>query len=603
MQTDVLPTSVQGSYLDGYEQFEVMVRERVVEATKQQLFTTAIEPGKLWQMYLAGIPGETKTWKSDMDEVGSYTEKTAHSGPRQHYNCNCCKRFIQSYGGLVTIDAEGYIEPALWTGGKPADWPPFFLSSMLCMRKLVREARVNGVFYSSDKVWGIPQNTSVSPKYLGQVWSHLSGVPTQGAPGPVRFQQAEQEIAKKREERGMLMRGMADYEMVIVAEAVRILQSDALYRSEKGLQFAKWLLDLHTTLAPLYNPRRENLVWAAVVTAPPGFCHVKSLVVSTLMDDLKEGLPIATIQRRWAEKLHPTQYQRPSAPPSDQTIKQAEELVEKLGVRKSFDRRFATLQDVIALNKVTIAKDSQPVLGGWMWMPSTPEYEVNTGPPSAKKGGMFDHLKLKSETPPAIELPPKKVTWEKFRDKHLVTAYEVQMFVPYRAAFYGLTTAADPEAPAILQWDGLKDPTDPAYVPLRNPVSHYFYSQGSDASQWNLACNSWVNVNAVFLSPHQWQQPDKFKHLSLHVFFALQDCLDTRADTSGLALFPENLKSEFHGIRSVVEAHSKSGTIQGKELGTANGIAMSKDNNGYCDIKLKVRDAQGWAVYAIDRWE
>lgn len=91
-----------------------------------------------------------------------------------------------------------------------------------------------------------------------------------------------------------------------------------------------------------------------------------------------------------------------------------------------------------------------------------------------------------------------------------------------------------------------------------------------------------------------------YQHHGNGVILALEGCWDG-SESIGLGLFPEILKSEFHGIRSVIEAHSRSGSPEGAEAGNANGILFSE--KGSPPINLRVTSGDGVARYKIDRWD
>lgn len=495
--------------------------------TAGPLFQTDADEAALWDAYLTNLPEER----------------------RQHYNCHCCRHFIQRFGGLVTIDENGRQRSALWSFNPPT----FFLRAVERLHVLVKNAKVTGVFLSADKVLGTLRTKE---------WSHLAAHNPKPHSNPLFT--AGQVVAEKLEDYKMLCHGLADYSRDTVEQAVRVLKADAVYRSEKALGIAEWFLKLHEAIRD--NPKaKRNLTWLAVATAPPGFCHVRSTMISTLLDDINSGLDFDGIARRWKDKMHPLQYQRPTAAPKEGAIKQAEELVAKLGLERSLLRRYATLDDVLAK----------------LWVPR----EL---PDAPKSGGVFDHLRNQRK-PEAIELPTTKITWEKFQRTVLGNVLQMEIAVPSRGGFCGLMTAADPEAPAIIQWDGLEGHP-------RNPVSWYYWHGGSPASQWGLS-PGWNKVTCVFLNPSKWQEPDKAKHQKTTIHFAIAGCVESRADS--LALFPEILKAEFHGIRSVIEAHSKTGAGQGAENGTANGLTF--DGSG--EVTLRVRTADGLANYTIDRMD
>lgn len=515
-----------------YDDFERLVRDRVA-GLSGPLFTTACNADELWINYLDGIPADR----------------------RGHYQCHACRKFIQQYGGLVTINAFGEQSPALWVFEPPA----FFYASVVGLNGTVNEARVDGVFLSSDRVWGTPKTGD---------WTHLAGTPASAY--RVTTRTASQAMAEKAEDFKVLSRGLADYPADVVAQALRVLEADALDRSEKTVGVARFMADLHAAIRNSPSAK-HNLVWAAVARAPAGFCHVRSTMISTLLDDVVAGLDFESIRRRWADKMHPLKYQRPQAPPSAGTIEQAEKLVEKLGVARSLERRFATLDDVLAK----------------LWTPPTDLKQDKPG------GGVFGHLRNPSKVAQAVAIDGGTVTFEKFARTVLPAATAIEVQVPAgHGPFYGLATATHADAPAILQWDGLEGRE-------RNPVSWYFYAYGSTAENWGLAAGAWAKVTAVFRGPHRWQEPQKFDHQGDNVYFAVDGCRDRR-NGGGLALFPETLKAEFHGIRAVIEAHGKTAKLSGAEAGNANGLALSRTHSGN-GLTVRVTTAGGPATYRIDR--
>lgn len=263
--------------------------------------------------------------------------------------------------------------------------------------------------------------------------------------------------------------------------------------------------------------------------------------------------------------MHLLQYQRLTAALREGAIKQAEEIVARLGLERSLLRRYATLDDVLLK----------------LWTPR----EL---PDAPKSGGVFGHLRNQPKAD-AIELPSITMTWEKFRRTVLESVLQMEIMVPSHGGFCGVMTAADAESPPIIQWDGLEGHP-------RNPVSWYFWNGGPSASSWGLSAG-WNKVSCVFPNPSKWQAPDKFKHQKETIHFAIAGCVESR--TSTLALFPEILKAELHGIRSVIEAHSNRGGFgQGAEFGTANGLTLS---TGDTPTKLRVRTSEGFANYTIDR--
>lgn len=518
----------------GYEEFLEGIQLAFSENQAGPLFTT--DAAGLFGIFLAGLPEEY----------------------RQHYTCRACQRFVDTFGGLVTIDDEGLTHSAVWP---VYDVPDFFQSSVYVMIWEVMKAKVTGVFLDSRKVWGQPETGP---------WFHMS-VELAKPLFHASIKDAGQMMAEKKQDFLTLTAGLLEYPATAVDQAVRILEADVLYRGEKTLGAAKFLKDIHDKRAATKNSRtKENLTWRAVGNAPVGFCHVKSGMIGTLLDDIVEGFSVDAIQRRFAEKMNPLQYQRPQAPPSSGNIAQAEKIVEQLGIAASLRRRYARLEEVPKLWE-------PPIIGRWEPAP----------------GGVFSHLKPKGKNleRPALDLPCVTMTWEKFAREILPGAEGMELRVPSGDTSFGaFTTATIAEAPPIIQWDSEE---------CRNPFGWYLYSNGSSAFSWGLAPGNYHTVDAIVQNPSGWNGGKS--SFADGVLLALQGAKDSREST--LALFPELLKSELRAIRATIEAYSRAGKLEGKEEASVCGLMLNKAGAGAWDCKVRVTTALGRQDYRIDRWD
>ncbi|HEU4404825.1 MAG TPA: hypothetical protein VFS43_05995 [Polyangiaceae bacterium] len=361
---------------------------------------------------------------------------------RQEYTCNACRHFVERFGALVSIDDAGRLTSALWADGAPAGFDRAFNA----MAELVVAAEVDGVFVPAARVLGTPASP---PTAEGKVWTHFSVEVPRAHAHPLLS--AAQVQAERREDKRMLARGLAEFPPELVERALALLTSGTLYRSEKCVGVATWLLSLHRALAAAASPRRRDaLVWRAAATAPAGYAHVRSGMIGTLLEDLAEGLDAAAIKRRFDEKMDPSQYMRAQVAPAAGNIAQAERAIAGLKAAGALDRRYARLADVPT----------------FLWRPRDPK---PAGPP----GGVFGHLTPKAKGPAAkLGLPPQTMTWEKFARTVLPDALAIEAQTPTSPErFMALVTAASADAPPILQWDA---------EDRRNPVSWYYHA-GIDA--------------------------------------------------------------------------------------------------------------------------
>lgn len=515
----------------GYEAFLARFNSRFlnnIQSGAEPLFTTDAEG--LFAAYLESFPEGEK---------------------RQHHNCSACRHFVDRFAGLVTIDEKGLTTPALLDVEDEQYGP-----ALAAMARIVRKAKVNGVFLSSVRVLGSPETGA---------WRHMAVELPKSMLHARVTQTAGQAMAEKREDFININRALAEFTLPMLGQALTLLKTDSLYRSEKVRGPAQWLHDLHVAKAEARN--KANVVWRAIAVAPAGFCHPRASMVGTLLEDIAAGMDFAEVSHRFKSKMHPLQYQRPQAAPDAGAIKQAEKVVEQLGAAGSLARRFARLDEVEAI-----------------WKPTATE--------APKREGAFGHLKAKGEAETvSMRVPPATMTWEKFARTVLPEAEQIEFHVrAHRDNFTALVTAANADAPPILQWD---------LAERRNPVSWYVWNGGSAPAQYGLSVGNWYQIAAITLKPSMWNDATKHAHQGEGVIFIIEAARETRM--AGAALFPEILKSEFHGIRSVIEAYSQNAEIAGIENATACGIMLHKGSSWAHVFRVTTK---GRAVeYQLDRWD
>lgn len=476
---------------------------------------------------------------------------------RQHYTCSACRRFVNKFGGVVVINADGSAQSPLWL---IEDAPEELRPAIEEIAQVVALARVTGVFLCSEPVWGTP--------VTGE-WHHMAVTPPKSLVFKKTTQTAFQASAENLEDFKTVMTALSEFTPAQIQQAIVLLESESLYRSEKCLGVAKWLKRMHEIRDMKNQTVRHRLLWLEIAKAPAGFCHPRASMIGTLLEDIAAGMDFGDVSRRFASKMHPLQYQRPQAAPSAGNIAQAEKIISQLQASGSLARRFARLDEIQTV-----------------WRPA-----VEAEKPQA--GGVFGHLLPKEAAVPEMSIPPITMTWDKFSRTVLPNAKRIEFRVPSRGNFSALVTAANPDAPPIIQWDREDQ---------RNPFSGYVYHNGSTAVHWGLVAHSWCKVNAVSLSPSMWSI-GTFDHQGQSVMFVLDGAKDSAYKVSGLALFPEILKSEFHGIRSTIEEFSRRGEISGTEEASANGYMLSKGDRGNWNAVIRVLADGSWMPYNLDRWD
>lgn len=536
---------VSNSNADGYNDFlgAVKAKFNAVVASGVKLFQTNAQ--NLYADFLNTLPPHA----------------------RQHYTCRACGTFLNRFGNLVTIDEKGKVSSVLWD---EHDVPQFFYKVVRQLRMRVEVEPVMNVFLSDTQKLG---------NEVTEGWSHIAvRLPKEYVKTYSRTQTVEQATAEKVEDFKMLKNALNDYSKHTVDTALTLLRSESLYRSEKVLGVAEWFREVQEYVGKaVTQTAKDNVIWLSVAHAPTGFTHIRSSMIGTLLNDIRDGYSFEEVSNRFAEKMNPLKYQRPQAAPKLGNIKRGNAIIEKLGLERSLVRRFARVEELETL-----------------WKPKVKAYQKPVG-------GIFGHLApsedLFNPNKERMVLPGEvKMTWEKFSQKVLPTADKIEFLTQRSGNYAAILTAEHEDAPPVIQWDSEE---------RRNPFNWYVYSGGSSAQTWALLPNTYVEVTAVTLQPSAWYSPEKFTHHGNSVFFILKGARDKNkahvAYRSGNALFPEVLKSELHEIRSTIEAFSNRESVRGFNEASACGIRLQKGSNW--NAKFRVTSNGVTTLYTLDRWE
>ena len=386
--------------IDGYGIFEKMIKDKFETLVKEDTPLFITDANGLWDIYLNNLPEEA----------------------RQYYNCNGCRHFIDRFGALVTITEKGKMKSVIWS----EDVPEFFKKSVDKMHEAVLNSKIKRVFISDERVLGTPKTG---------IWTHMSVTLPIAKVNKSRLSTAGQLMAEKSEDYRMLSRALEEYSTTTIDSAVELLQSEALYRTDKCLGVGMWFKELSDKISNTHNSKiKSNLKWLAVATAPTGFCHIKSSMIGTLLDDIECGMSFERVARRFKDKMDPSKYMRSQSAPTQQAILDAEKLVEKLGIADSLVRRYATLEEIPE----------------FIWKNTYKDKIEN------KSTGIFANVKPKQPTNnlnSEINLPSTVMTWEKFKRTVLPTAKNIEVKVDNPNRLMALVTSSIEKSQNILQWD------------------------------------------------------------------------------------------------------------------------------------------------------
>lgn len=490
----------------------------------------------------------------------------------QHYRCDACRRFVNKYGSLVTITENGELIPAIW----PKYGPGIFYNAVAAVREhLTTKAKVISVFYTDRTDLGTPQTGE---------WRHMSvhlndRLLMKAHPGV--YGNCGERMSASQNDYAAVWRAINDYSIDVVREAMKLINSGALFRSDKVRNTCSAFLNLLNDINGEIPAVKTAKVWRYIASATdPGYLHIRSSVIGTLLDDIKDGVDMDTIIKKFNDKMDPLKYQRPQAAPSTGNIKRAEQLFKELGfTSKSLERRYATLEDLETI-----------------WTPRDTEGIVE------ESDGVFGRLKSSAKDAPKVTkvdgvIDRGAMTWNKFYNEILPHAKSIKINNTSNLPYFSISTfltAVYPDEKCIFRYG--------------NHVSNYMHSaslvRDNVFSAFNI--HNMAEVVGICYDPVVWGRTDNFPD-TVGVNFIIKDAKDLimiRNGSQNTGIFPESLIPELREVRSTIAAYSESDIIKGEESASATGLRIQRDIDYKRNINFIVdTDTMGTLSLYIDRWE
>lgn len=497
---------------------------------------------------------------------------------RQHYNCRTCLSFLDKALALVYVDDKlnqiPYIADRVLNGGVVGGYFGAFAKSFQRVNTLAKRATITDVFMPEGTIMGDPMKGG---------WTHFHAyVPAKYRHVPT-VKTAEQVQAALRQDFQTLARFLASPKARHLGTASSIFDGDVRHRDIVKPRI-DWLLRIQAKVATLrYDTQYHRYLWTQVSAAPAGWCSVSSSILGAVLEDLAMGRTQASVLGSFAKKVAPTKYMRPTGEAQAGNVAQADKVFDKLNAHKALERRLALLSEVP--DKLVLFRPTGPML--------REESLRDPGSHMTHTPGTFSRA---LGTPERKYKDLGKMSFARFRrevlDSEQVQAMQVSV-ASQADHFYAFTTGPIAGFP-ILQWDTLEDP---------NPLAWYTYSGGGlmlfptslDPRRWSLT-PGWTDVEAVTCFPNMERggTSRSSESLGLGVLFALKGCDDQGSRTSGIALFPQFLRSDLHAVRRSIERLS-SGKRMGRPAGAgplAQGVGFRSESKDPRRVRWTTRGGQ-----------
>lgn len=404
-----------------------------------KLFRVDVSGQAVWDAYLKSFSN---------DPIFRDPESSEH-------NCNLCNNFVRRYGNIVSINNKFEIVSIF-----DVEVEGEYKETAKILSKLIRSGKVKDVFFetydslnslnyekcskhASTFKLGLAENHKMYSKEEAEKYGVVKE-------GEVRtFNHMHLDLPKEfvsqtndsiesimnnyRAPKEVFQRAMEEIPLDTLNLVRDLIKQGSLLDGETHLykveEFIKFKIVYDNDLV---KNQKDNWCWVTSHKLP--IAKFKGELIGTFCTELAEGKEINEACKVWNIRVDPANYMKAVAPITKRQIEEAQKFVQENGYEESFDRRFATLQDV---------KVSEIL-------------HVNVGDNKIKSVSLFDNVKATSTRHKRNEFDGvEEVTIDKFMKDILptVTGVEVLLKNNHLGNMVSLTTANQPESKKIFKWN------------------------------------------------------------------------------------------------------------------------------------------------------
>lgn len=404
-----------------------------------KLFRSSLTGQQVWDLYINGF-------EKKYNPIFRDPASTMH-------NCNLCKNFIRRYGNIVAID-ENYNLVSMFDLEAPEE----FITVAKSISKALKKASISEVFFetfnelnslpyeSCSKTnlkfkLGVDKNvkryTKEEAEKYGVVkpneiksFSHLHlFVPKQFV--DMSGKSIESIASEYRDAKNVFQRAMLEIPLDTLNLVKDLINQGSLLDGQTHLYKIGQIIPLKRQYDALSEDKKDNWCWFKSYKLQ--FAKFKNELIGVLCSELAEGKEINDSCLSWNKRVDPANYMKAIAPITKKQIEEAKKFVEENGYEESFNRRFATIDDIKASEIL----------------------HVNAGKGNIKQVSIFDGVKSTSTRHKRSEFDGiEEVPIEKFMKDILPECASVEAFLSNKhdGNMVSLTTANVKESKPIFKW-------------------------------------------------------------------------------------------------------------------------------------------------------
>lgn len=458
-----------------------------------KLFRSSLTGQQVWDLYINGFAKEDNPIFRD-------PVSTTH-------NCNLCKNFIRRYGNIVSID-ENYNIVTMFD----VEVPKEYKNSAKTISTALQKAKISEVFFETFNELnllpyesctknnvqfklGIEKNVKrytkeeaekygvVKPNEI-RTFNHLHlFIPKQFV--DISGKSVEAIMADYRDAKNVFQRAMESISVDTYNLVRDLISQGSLLDGQTHLYKVEQMIPFAIQYNQLSQDKKDNWCWVNSYKLP--FAKFKNELIGVLCTELAEGKELNDACQAWNKRVDPANYMKAIAPITKKQIEEAKKFVEENGYELSFDRRFATIDDIKASEIL----------------------HVNVGSGQIPSVSIFDSVKSTSTRHKRSEFDKvEEVSIDKFMLDILPNCTSVEAYLENRLEgnMVSLTTSNIKESKPIFKWSNNYSWTFNGNLAGKSQLTEMVEAKGG-------------RTDGVFRFTHSWNELEPNQSLmDLHVF-------------------------------------------------------------------------------------
>ena len=333
--------------------FQKLMQNKFAEMMRTgKLFRVQLTGNEIWEMYINAFPAE-------QNPIFRAPDSSVH-------NCNHCKNFIRRYGNIVAIDAN-YNVASMFDVDADAE----YLQSAKAISSAIKESKVVEVFFETfAELYKLPYESCSKSNAVFQLGtiSNTKRYTQEEAEkyGVVKADEIrtfnhlalsldkqfvdfsgnsiESIMGSYRDAKNVFQRAMETISLDTLNLVKDLINQGSLLDGATHLFKLDAIILLKQEYDTLSAGQRENWCW--IKSYKFQLAKFRNELIGVLCTELAEGKELNEACKAWNKRVDPVNYMKTTAPITKRQIEEARKFVIENGYEQSFNRRFATIDDI-----------------------------------------------------------------------------------------------------------------------------------------------------------------------------------------------------------------------------------------------------------------